>query len=113
MSASLTVSAYVFLTVFTVLCAVVFACRALAGSKRKPVGGGCQNNRTRIARQHLALLRLRHNSNARPKSPPEEYLAPPPIPQNQFTYMQAADYLHNPRSPYPISPPQPRHRDER
>jgi len=113
MSASLTVSAYVFLVVFTSLGAIVFACRALARSKGKPAGGGRQNNRTRIARQHLALLRLRRDSPVPPKSAPDEHLAPPPIPHDQFTYMQAADYLHNPRSPYPISPPQRRDLDER
>jgi hypothetical protein len=113
MSNSLTVSAYVFPVVFTFLGAIVFAACALGRSGTDPAGRGRLKNRKIIARQHLALLRLRRDSPARPRSAPEEYLAPPPIPQNQFTYMQAADYLHNPRSPYPISPPRPRQLDER
>lgn len=113
MSASLTVSAYVFLVVLTSLGTIVFVCRALARSGATPAGKGRQKNLERVARRHLALLRLRRDSPDRPRSAPEDYLAPPPIPQNHFTYMQAADYLHNPRSPYPISPPQPPQLDER
>jgi len=113
MSNSLTVSAYVFLVVFTFLGAIVFAARALGRSGTDPPGRGRLKNRKIIARLHLALLRSRRDSAARPRSAPEEYLAPPPIPQDHFAYMQASDYLLNPRSPYPISPPQPRQLDER
>jgi hypothetical protein len=113
MSNSLTVSAYVFLVVFTFLGSIVFAARALGRSGTDPAGRGRLRNRKIIARQHLALLRSRRDSAARPRSAPEEYLAPPPIPQDHFAYMQASDYLLNPRSPYPISPPQPRQLDER
>jgi hypothetical protein len=113
MSSSLTVSAYVFLVVFTFLGAIVFAARALGRSGTDPAGRGGLKNRKVIARQHLALLRSRRDSAARPRSAPEEHLAPPPIPQDHFAYMQASDYLLNPRSPFPISPPQPRQLDER
>jgi hypothetical protein len=113
MSNSLTVSAYVFLVVFTFLGAIVFAARAVGRSGTDPAGRGHLKNRKIVARQHLALLRSRRDSAARPRSAPEEYLAPPPIPQDHFAYMQASDYLLNPRSPYPISPPQPRKLDER
>jgi hypothetical protein len=112
MSNSLTVSAYVFLVVFTFLGAIVFAARALGRSGTDPAGRGRPKNRKTVARQHLALL-ARRDSAARPRSAPEEHLAPPPIPQDHFAYMQASDYLLNPRSPYPISPPQPRQLDER
>jgi hypothetical protein len=113
MSNSLTVSAYVFLVVFTFLGAIVFAARALGRSGTDPAGRGRLKNRKIIARQHLALLRSRRDSAARARSAPEEHLAPPPIPQDHFAYMQASDYLLNLRSPYPISPPQPRQLDER
>ncbi|HEX8294808.1 MAG TPA: hypothetical protein VF593_00785 [Chthoniobacteraceae bacterium] len=112
MSASLTVSAYVFLIVFTVLGALVLASRTLKGGRGKQAERNRPNTKV-IARRHLALLRGRQDSITARRATPEEYLAPPPIPQNQFTYMQAAHYLHNPRSPYPISPPQPRPCDER
>ena len=107
MSASLTVSAYVFLVVFTFLSALVLVSR---GGRRRH----CSRADGRaVARKHLALLRARRDSVAPHRAAIEYRLAPPPIPQNQFTYMQAADYLHNPRSPYPISPPRARQGDER
>ena len=110
MSASLTVSAYVFLVVFTFLGALVLAVRGLGGDRRRK---GRPADPRAVARKHLALLRARRDSAAPYRAAVEDRLAPPPVPQNQFTYMQAADYLHNPRSPYPISPPQPRPCDER
>lgn len=110
MSNSLLVSAYAFSMAFALLSALVVAVRGLKrlGTRSNPKR---RRNVTNIARKHLALLRSR-GATSGPRQAPEEVLAPPPIPQNQFTYMQAADYLHNPRSPYPISPPQPRQRDE-
>jgi hypothetical protein len=106
MNNPLVVSTYVFTVVFAFLSAVILAVRFLFRS-----GTRSDSGKLRRAPRRLPPVALQQNVPAWPNRKSEEHLAPPPMPRDEFEYRQAADYVLNPKSPYPISPP-PRRDDD-
>ena len=105
MNSSLITSAYTFVVVFGFLSALALAIRSFAGRDAKSAP-----KRSRVAPRAFATDDLRDDAPAWPDLRNENRLAPPPVPRDELDYHHAADYVLDPRSPYPI--PQPPRRDE-
>jgi len=101
MDQSTIVSIYSFLVVFGFLTAIVLGLRALFGR-----GGKSGSNRL----QSFGAEGMESGTRLWPEKTPQDHLAPPAAPRDDFDYHHAADYVLDRISPYSI--PRPPQRDE-
>ena len=105
MNNSLITSVYTFVIVFGFLGAIALAIRSLAGRGVKSI-----SQKSRVAPRTSVIDGFPANTPAWPDVRIGDRLSPPPPPRDDLDYHRAADYVLDPRSPYPI--PLPPRRDE-